>query len=126
MTDAHIFDPHVFEVWFVRFRFEDDPTQYVERPALVIQERDGNAYALMMRITKNVTRRAQYDVILDDWAEAGLRMPSAVRCDKLMRVSTDDVVWRRPRFGALSRRDALKVLDMMNVMSQGGVGWNPV
>lgn len=126
MTEAHVFDPHVFDVWYVRFRFEDNPTQFVERPALVIQECDGNVYALMLRITKNVSRRAPYDVVLDDWREAGLRMPSAVRCDKIMKVGASDVVWSKPRFGALSEHDAERVIEMLAVMSGDGVQWNPV
>ena len=125
MTDEHFFEPRLFEIWLVRFRFEANPKKYAVRPALVIQERGGKAFALMLRVTKNVKRQAEYDVILDDWHEAGLRLPSAVRCDKMMAVDESDVDWEESKWGRLTPHDAMRVVEMLHHMHNDGVVVKP-
>lgn len=111
MTDM-LFQPRRFEVWRVHFPFEDNPDKSKTRPALVVQERDGRMYALMLRVTSNTGRAAAYDVYLDDWRNAGLDCPSVVRCDKLAAIDASDVDWSRPVYGRLTVHDARRVFDM--------------
>ena len=120
MTER-MFRPRLFEVWRVDFPFEDRPDRSKTRPALVVRERDGTAYALMLRVTGNTGRAAEHDVRLDDWSEAGLDYPCAVRCDKLARIDGDDVDWSRPVYGRLTVHDARRVLAVFRRAFPGGV-----
>lgn len=111
MTDM-LFKPRSFELWRVNFPFEDKPDKSKTRPALVIREREGRLYALMLRVTSNTGRAAEYDVYLDDWRNAGLDRPSVVRCDKLAAIDASDVDWSHPVYGRLTVHDARRVFDM--------------
>ncbi|MBM6699627.1 hypothetical protein H7U32_04720 [Bifidobacterium pullorum subsp. saeculare] len=64
----------------------------------------------MLKITGNTWRYAPDDVPLLDWREAGLRKPCVVRCDKVARITADDIAWDdTPVYGRLSHQDALRV-----------------
>ena len=120
MTDGE-FNPRRFELWRVDFPFEDRPDKSKIRPALVIGERNGKAYALMLRVTGNTGRAAEYDVYIDDWREDGLDYPCAVRCDKLAAIDASDVDWSRPVYGRLTVHDARRVFDMFRTAFPEGV-----
>ena len=120
MTDRE-FNPRRFEVWRVDFPFEDKPDKSKTRPALVISERGEAVYALMLRVTGNTGRAAEYDVYLDDWREDGLDYPCAVRCDKLAAIDASDVDWERPVYGRLTLHDARRVFTMFRKAFPDGV-----
>lgn len=120
MTDRE-FNPRLFEVWRVDFPFEDKPDKSKTRPALVVKGREGKNYALMLRVTGNNGRAAEYDVFLDDWSAAGLDYPCTVRCDKLAAIDASDVDWTRPMYGRLTAHDARRVFAVLRKVFPDGV-----
>lgn len=73
------------------------------RPALVVSEaslaRDFGLYWLLM-ITSQAQDKQLADVLLEDWAGAGLPSPAMVRTTKIMTVPAHLIVRRLGRLGA--------------------------
>lgn len=69
-----------YDIYWVKFDFEDDPGNFKIRPALLL---GGNeALELGAKITKHSPRTSK-DYILKDWDIEGLKIPSTVRLDKI-------------------------------------------
>jgi len=71
------------------------------RPVLVLCESDA-VDLLVVPITTHAAR-GSYDVLLNDWQVAGLRLPSWARTSKLVTVAKSTVV---RKMGELTQRDA--------------------
>ena len=75
-----------------------------KRPVLVIH--DGADNDLLVAAVTSHAGRSQHDVILTGWQEAGLRLPSVVRVEKLATIQKTAVV--RP-LGMLTMADREQV-----------------
>jgi mRNA interferase MazF len=84
------------DVVLAEFPFADGP-EMKRRPALIVSEDDDNDL-ILLRITSKI-RQGDTDVILHDWSEAGLRLPSVARLEKVV---TSNVSFILQRLGKLS------------------------
>lgn len=68
------------DIVLLQFPFTDGKT-FKKRPALVIKDtEDGDI--LVCRITSQIYD-SQFDIIINDWQEAGLKLPSVIRVHKM-------------------------------------------
>jgi mRNA-degrading endonuclease toxin of MazEF toxin-antitoxin module len=81
------------------------------RPSLVVFD-SGDADIIIAKLTTR-GRRGPYDVVLVDWAQAGLSAPSTVRIDKLL--TTEKSLIKRS-MGSLSANDRLAVAAVFKSM----------
>lgn len=99
---------HVFDVYRMRVRFEDDPTKsrnhYVA--AIVIQADDDGGVAV--ELTGNPTWHRAGDVQLPEYEHAGLTHLTTARCAQLVRFLRSDL---QGFTGRLSRNDAIRVAN---------------
>lgn len=105
--------PPPFEVREVAFEFEDRPGVFKRRPAVVIAPKPfaDSVLVLFVKITSHKPRSEfQGEVILKDWAFAGLSKPSVARCSKLALIPIERL--RNSRvYGQLSNFDARAVCE---------------
>jgi mRNA interferase MazF len=78
------------------------------RPIIVI--RDGGDDDLLVAPVTGQAVRVTYDVILKDWQQAGLRLPSVVRVEKLATIAKATVV---RSLGRTSTADWAHVKEML-------------
>ena len=71
------------DVWFVRFPLEEDPTNYLPRPVVVIDEE--TLQVLSIKVTKSDPRENdKYDTPITYWQDAKLRFKSTARVSKTL------------------------------------------
>jgi mRNA-degrading endonuclease toxin of MazEF toxin-antitoxin module len=80
------------------------------RPALVVSEDDDHDL-ILLRITSKI-RQTEMDVMLHEWGEAGLRLHSVVRLEKVVTSNESYVI---KHLGTLSNSDALRVLSALKI-----------
>ncbi len=81
------------EVWFVEFPLEEDKTQIINRPVVVLDE--NILGVLSVKITKHQPRATDpYDIPILYWEEAGLRLASTARVSKVMLLSKDSFIFQ--------------------------------
>ena len=99
---------HVFDVYRMQVRFEDDPTKsrnhYVA--AIVIQADDDGGVAV--KLTSNPTWQGAGDVQLPEYEHAGLTRLTTARCAQLVPFLRSDL---QGFTGRLSRNDAIRVAN---------------
>ena len=69
-----------------------------KRPVVVI--RDGGDDDVLVAPVSSQAVRVTYDVLLNDWQKAGLRLPSVVRVEKLATIEKATVLRSLGRAGA--------------------------
>ena len=99
------------DILFVDFPLSD-ATGIKKRSALVLLD-SGDADVLVARISGQ-TPRSPYDILLNDWEEASLLLPSTVRLDKL---ATIDKRFVRRALGKLSEQDTKKLKRSLFIMN---------
>lgn len=73
------------EIWLANFPLEEDPTQYFQRPVIVLNT-DGKE-VLSIKVTRHSQRSNDpYDTPIIHWREAGLDSVSTARVSKTMLV----------------------------------------
>ena len=98
-----------FDVVVVPFEFEDRPGVVKPRPAVVIDVGAGRAALALAKVTSHEPRAwCPGEVALADWEAAGLRVPSTVRCSKVVVVDESSV---KAVAGSLTDRDAAAVAE---------------
>ena len=81
------------EVWFVEFPLEEDKTQIINRPVVILDE--NILGVLSVKITKHQPRATDpYDIPILYWEEAGLRLASTARVSKVMLLSKDSFIFQ--------------------------------
>ena len=99
---------HVFDVYRMQVRFEDDPTKsrnhYVA--AIVIQADDDCAVAV--KLTSNPIWHGAGDVQLPEYEHAGLIHLTTARCAQLVRFLRSDL---HRSFDGMNRNDAIRVAN---------------
>ncbi len=96
------------EVWFVEFPLEEDNSQIINRPVIVLDE---NALGVLsVKITKHSPRTTDpYDIPILHWREANLRLASTARVSKVMLLSQDSFIFK---IGQLDKDD-LEIIEEM-------------
>lgn len=73
----------IWEIWFAKFPFEEDPSIEKERPVIILNV--DPLEVLSVKVTShNVRNKDEYDIAIEHWQEAGLRKPSVARISKVM------------------------------------------
>jgi mRNA interferase MazF len=100
------------EVLLLSFPFSD-AANVKRRPALVLLD-TGDNDILVARITGQLTQ-TRFDVELQEWQQAGLRLPSVVRLHKLATLEKRLV---ERSFGSLSETDLQQVQTTLQRLLQ--------
>ena len=96
------------EVWFVEFPLEEDNSQTINRPVVVLDE--NTLGGLCVKITKQSTRKEDsYDTPIIYWQEANLRLASTARVSKVFLLSQDSFIFK---IGDLHQDDLDRVEGM--------------
>lgn len=96
------------EVWFVEFPIEEDNSQIINRPVVVLDE--NLLGVLSVKITKHAPRQEDpYDTPILYWREANLRLASTARISKVMLLPQDSFIFK---IGELHQDDLLRVEEM--------------
>ena len=96
------------EVWFVEFPLEEDASQILNRPVIVLDE---NIFGVLsVKITKHKVRQEDpYDIPILYWHEANLRLASTARISKVTLLSKDSFIFK---IGDLHKDDLDRVENM--------------
>lgn len=70
----------------LQFPFQDDPSKYKERPAVIVQVSKNAVEVVMLKVTTH-TNRGGYDYTVGDHKAANLKAGSVVRCDHVLVLS---------------------------------------
>ena len=96
------------EVWFVEFPLEEDNSQTINRPVIVLDE--NTLGVLSVKITKHSPRKEDpYDTPIIYWQEANLRLASTARVSKVFLLSQDSFIFK---IGDLDQDDLDRVEGM--------------
>lgn len=96
------------EVWFVEFPLEEDNSQTINRPVVVLDE--NTLGVLSVKITKHSPRKEDpYDMPIIYWQEANLRLASTVRVSKVILLSPESFIFK---IGDLHQDDLERVEEM--------------
>ena len=99
------------EVWFVEFPLEEDNSQTINRPVVVLDE--NTLGVLSVKITKHSPRKEDpYDTPIIYWQEANLRLASTARVSKVFLLSQDSFIFK---IGDLHQDDLDRVEGMYQV-----------
>ena len=81
------------EVWFVGLPLEEDHSQIINRPVVVLDE--DQLGVLSVKITKHKIRyNDPYDTPILYWQQANLRLASTARVSKVMNLQPDDFIFK--------------------------------
>ena len=98
------------EVWFVEFPLEEDNSQTINRPVVVLDE--NTLGVLSVKITKHLPRQEDpYDTPIIYWQEANLRLSSTARVSKVILLDSDSFIFK---IGDLHPDDLERIEDMYN------------
>ena len=96
------------EVWVVEFPLEEDNSQTINRPVVVLDE--NILGVLSVKITKHLPRKEDpYDTPIIYWQEANLRLASTARVSKVFLLSQDSFIFK---IGDLHQDDLERVEEM--------------
>ena len=108
-------DPAPWEIWWAYVEFEDNPGIGKIRPVLVYQT-DGKSLVLSLKMTTHEARpgyAGEYEII--DYAGAGLKKRTVIKCSKAMWLSRSSF---RNRIGLLQPMDIMNVMNIMRALDQ--------
>ena len=101
---------HPFDVWLVYLHFMDHPETGKVRPVLVVAtKKDVIAVA---KITSKPPAPHAGDISITRWQEAGLNVPSTVRCSQLFEISPEELLRDKP-LGILQPFDIEQIIQAM-------------
>ena len=81
------------EVWFVEFPLEEDNSQTINRPVIVLDE--NTLGVLSVKITKHVPRvEDPFDTPILYWQDANLRLASTARVSKVSVLPKESFIFK--------------------------------
>ena len=81
------------DVWFVEFPLEENLSQTINRPVIVLDE--NTLGVLSVKITKHMPRvEDPYDIPILYWQEANLRLASTARVSKVLLLPQDSFIFK--------------------------------
>lgn len=100
-----------FDIWLVYLHFTDHPTVGKVRPVLIVNCQDNRIAAA--KITSQPPRDGFVgEYALNRWSEAGLNVPSTVRCSQVFELDASELIRERP-IGRLQQVDVLGVTEAL-------------
>ena len=96
-----------WDVWLARVKFEETDEESM-RPVLLTNQ-DDTIKIYCLKMTSHEPRRGEYSLIR--WVEAGLRMQTTVRVEKLLYLETDRFIHR---IGHLDPADIIGIQQIIN------------
>ena len=100
-----------WSVWRAAVYFEDDPTEFKERPVVILDDR------VLLCVSLKVTSKEKndrYHVRLKQWRAAGLSKPSWVDVSKVLEIKEQDFV---SEIGMLDIEDITAIISRLSFMS---------
>jgi len=98
------------DIWLVYLRFTDRPKVGKVRPVLVVGAKE--SIVLVAKITSKPPIKDSGDIAITQWEQAGLNVPSTVRCSQVFEISSGELLRDAP-IGALQPYDAEQVVQAM-------------
>lgn len=96
------------DVWLVNFPLEEDPSQFLSRPVIVLNVE--TLEVLSVKVTKTEPRTEDvYDVPIVYWQEASLKFKSTARISKTMYINKSQFIHQ---IGTLHPEDFLTVQNL--------------
>jgi mRNA interferase MazF len=90
-----------------------------KRPVLVVRDA-GDDDLLVLPVTSHAVR-SSWDILLSDWREAGLRLPSVVRTEKLATIAKRTVILE---LGKISANDRSRLrIELPKLFQSILAGW---
>lgn len=80
------------EVWFAKFRYEEDPSKYKYRPVVILD--NGNVQEFKVLVVKVTTKERIEDVPILYWQDANLRFKSFARTAKFLLLDKEDFKYK--------------------------------
>jgi len=105
---------HLFDIWLVYLYFTDRPKVGKVRPVLVIGTKDG--IVAVAKITSKTPVPNTGDIPIIQWREAGLNVPSTVRCSQVFEIGLDELLRDNP-VGVLQPLDIAQVTKALTALS---------
>lgn len=97
---------NIGDVWWIHFPFDKGEGDK-RRPAIVI---DDDTIAILALYVTSKNKMNPYSIQINDWKEAGLKVPSWARIDRIISISE----WYMDRrIGHLSQQDLIKILQIV-------------
>lgn len=98
------------EVWFVEFPLEENEQEFLNRPVVVLQDKDEDFEVLSVKITKHAPRD-EWDFPIVNWQQASLRLQSTARISKAMYLQEDSFLFK---IGILHVDDLNKIDELFS------------
>lgn len=93
------------DVWFVEFPLEEDNSQTINRPVVVLDE--DVLGVLSVKITKHSVRSNDlYDIPILYWEDAHLKLASTARVSKVMLLPAENFIFK---IGSLHKDDLFRI-----------------
>jgi len=108
MTNSDQVQP--FDIWLVYLHFIDNPQTGKVRPVLVVGIRKD--VIAVAKITSKPPQPNTGDVPITQWQQAGLNVPSTVRCSQIFEIGSKELLRDAP-LGVLQPLDITRVMQEM-------------
>ena len=95
------------DIVLLKFPFTDGKS-YKKRPALIINDYD-DGDIIVCRITSEIYD-TKNDYYLDNWSEAGLKLPSVVRVHKIATFDKNLVDTRMSKLDEISKKSIIQII----------------
>jgi len=104
----------LFDIWLVYLHFIDRPQVGKVRPVLVVGIRED--IVAVAKITSKISIPDSTDIPITQWQQAGLNVPSTVKCSQVFEVALDELLRDRP-IGVLQSFDAAQVSEALTALN---------
>ena len=94
------------EVWWIRFPYEENRDIEKRRSAIVLSEKE---LAILSVYVTSKDKMTPYSIEIEDWAAAGLKIPSWARIDKIVSINERKM---DRKIGELSQKDLSKIFQL--------------
>ncbi len=95
------------DIVLLKFPFTDGKS-YKKRPALIINDYD-DGDIIVCRITSQIYD-TKNDYYLDNWSEAGLKLPSVVRVHKIATLDKNLLETRMGKLDEISKKSIIQII----------------
>jgi hypothetical protein len=94
----------IYDIWYTQIPFEGEQDGK-DRPVLIVNMPDEEQVMVLMITSSNP--RDEYDMVIEQWADAGLENKSVIRTRRRFRVESGKL---RRKAGTLQGTDRLRLL----------------
>lgn len=135
--------PEIQEIWWTRFKYEDDPNRYTVRPVIVMDTINGKSSDdtmtqvafVSLKGTSRGARNTQgrndtigdaddTEVGLYDWRDENLSKPTTVRVSKVQAIRITDFANKLGKVSEMDWRNILKAYrKMVKIWSKTSADW---